>query len=77
MCVIYFFTAERDTLMALFHATNGSAWKKKNGWGTEDLVGKWQGVTVGYNGYVTGLDLNWINLCGASFGTRESLVIVR
>lgn len=55
--------SERDALMALYNATDGSNWVQNSSWGTEQDVAQWYGVTV-ESGYVTELTLNYNQLSG-------------
>ena len=51
-------TSEKDALMALFNATNGSNWTDTTNWGSEEPLGDWYGVTTDIDGKVTQVILN-------------------
>ncbi len=56
-------SSERESLIELFQATGGSAWKRKAGWGSDRPVCNWEGVVCGFfadSGPVTRLEL-WDN----------------
>lgn len=55
---------ERDALMEVFHAANGSGWKDKTRWGSNDPVSGWKGVIVDRAGLVTKLILPSNELSG-------------
>ncbi len=55
---------EKEALIAIFKATNGDTWTNKNGWCSDEPVGKWHGVTVDQRGYVIELKLVNNNLLG-------------
>ncbi|HEY3402434.1 MAG TPA: RHS repeat-associated core domain-containing protein [Ohtaekwangia sp.] len=73
---------EREALIALFEATNGSAWNEKTNWGTGSSLATWFGVDVTTGGYVKSLILENNNLVGylpAQIGQlchAESIVII-
>jgi Leucine-rich repeat (LRR) protein len=61
--------AEYNALMAIYQMTGGANWINKTGWSTADpnvvqSVFGWSGVTVDYDGHVTGIHLNGNNLTG-------------
>ena len=56
--------ADRDALIALYHATDGDSWTDKTNWLTDTDLSTWQGVTVS-NGRVTRLWLEGNNLSGS------------
>ncbi len=56
---------ERNALIALYHATDGSAWKNSDGWLSERPLHEWFGVTVDENGSVVRLDLEKNDLRGS------------
>ncbi|MDO5981448.1 leucine-rich repeat domain-containing protein [Flavivirga spongiicola] len=56
-------TAERDALMALYNATDGTNWTNNTNWGTSAPVCDWYGVTV-TNGSVIRLGLSNNQLVG-------------
>ena len=43
--------------MALYASANGGNWARKSGWGTNQPVGNWDGVTTNVEGRVTKLEL--------------------
>jgi hypothetical protein len=55
---------ERQVLMELFHATDGSDWTRKGNWGTDKLLGTWHGVKVDEGGRITHLQLQENKLSG-------------
>ena len=59
-------TSERDALIALYNATNGTGWTNKTGWETATLDTEctWYGVTCSGNGHVSELKLYHNNLAG-------------
>ncbi|WP_192085667.1 hypothetical protein [Algoriphagus sp. Y33] len=61
--------AEYSALMAIYQATGGANWTNKVGWSTANpnvvqSVDGWSGVTVDFDGHVTGIHLNGNNLTG-------------
>lgn len=54
---------ERAALIAIYNATNGKNWKKKDNWCTDKPIEEWYGVQV-HDGKVTYLGLDRNNLCG-------------
>ncbi len=54
---------ERNALIALYSATNGSNWINNTNWNTTAPVCVWHGVTV-INGTITSIELNSNNLSG-------------
>lgn len=76
-------TTESETavLMALFDATGGPDWERKENWLTDAPLGEWYGVTTGFYGSVSGLDLSWVGLVGelpealADLSNLESLFL--
>ncbi len=58
---------EKDALIALYNATNGSNWTNNTNWNTTQPVANWYGITVtniGGQDYVTAIVLNYNNLQG-------------
>ena len=55
---------DRESLIALYNATDGPAWNNQGGWLSGDSIGEWHGVTADARGLVTGLDLSDNNLSG-------------
>ena len=55
--------AEADALMALYYATAGDSWNNNTGWGTDPVVGNWDGITVS-GGHVTEINFSSNNLDG-------------
>ena len=55
---------DRTALVALYHATGGTGWRRQDGWLTARPMGTWDGVTV-ENGRVTRLELKNNRLSGA------------
>ncbi len=58
-------TADRDVLVALYEATGGADWDRRDGWMTDIAIQNWYGVTVNDDGYVTELNLQHNNLTGS------------
>ena len=56
---------DRAVLLALYKATNGANWTKKNNWLSNKPLKEWYGVATDANGRVTGLDLVENGLNGA------------
>ena len=56
---------ERDSLEAIYNATNGQNWTNNGGWmdGTVDHC-QWYGISCDADGFVTGIDLRDNNLAG-------------
>ena len=54
---------EREVLVALYRATGGDTWRRKDGWDTDADISLWDGVMVRY-GHVVKLDLHNNNLQG-------------
>ncbi|MDE0340328.1 MAG: fibronectin type III domain-containing protein [Caldilineaceae bacterium] len=57
--------AQREALVALYHATGGANWTQSNNWLTSEPISTWYGVTVDPNGRVTELLLTGNNLRGS------------
>ena len=57
--------ADRDELLALYNATDGSNWTNKTNWLSDRPLGEWHGVTTDDNGRVTRLWLENNQLSGA------------
>ncbi|MDE2903022.1 MAG: hypothetical protein OXP73_08325 [Chloroflexota bacterium] len=55
--------ADRDALVAFFHATGGSTWNRNDYWLSEAPLSAWYGVTIGA-GRVVELDLSQNQLSG-------------
>ncbi len=55
---------ERDALMNFYDQTSGSGWHNSSGWGSDDPVCKWYGVTCDKAGKVRVLALHSNNLVG-------------
>ena len=56
--------SERETLAALYEATNGSNWTHSDNWLTDAPLGDWYGVGTDAQGQVTALDLPGNSLTG-------------
>ena len=56
--------AERDALVAIFNATNGSEWIESENWVTDEFVGVWFGITTDADGRVVKLELGSNGLQG-------------
>ena len=55
---------DRETLTALYNATDGQNWQNNGGWLSDQPVGEWYGVVVNTNGRVVGLYLDENRLNG-------------
>ncbi len=51
-------SVDRDTLIAVYDATNGDGWAHSAGWKSAQPIGEWRGVTVDGDGRVTHLSLS-------------------
>ena len=58
------FCTDRDTLVALYQATNGAKWQKNFNWLSDKPIGTWYGVTTDNSGRVVELDLSENGLSG-------------
>ena len=56
--------SDRDALLALFHATGGTKWRRHVNWGTDAELKLWHGVEVNDQGRAVKLDLAHNNLRG-------------
>ncbi len=57
-------TADRDVLVALYEATNGSDWGDNDDWLSDLAINTWHGVKTDAEGYVTSLYLSHNKLTG-------------
>ena len=57
-------TSDRDILVTLYEATDGSNWVDNDNWLTDAPLGDWHGVEVNGDGRVTGLRLRQNRLSG-------------
>ncbi|SDC97245.1 leucine-rich repeat domain-containing protein [Williamwhitmania taraxaci] len=67
-----------EALKIFFNATNGTGWKRSNGWNTEKPVAEWYGVSV-MGGRVAGLNLTYNQLSGAipsEIGILDGLITI-
>ena len=55
---------DRETLTALYQATNGDEWTNNDKWLSNAPLGDWYGITTNYAGEVTGIQLTRNNLRG-------------
>ena len=55
---------DREALVAIYNATNGEVWAKRQNWQSNDPIGTWYGVTTNASGRVTVLDLSENRLVG-------------
>ena len=55
---------DRAVLELLYHATNGSRWRYRDNWLTDEPLWAWHGVETGRDGSVTGLTLDGNELTG-------------
>ena len=44
---------DREALMAIFEATDGSSWDYSGEWGSLNPISEWPGVTIGYPAWIT------------------------
>ncbi|CAB1112897.1 unnamed protein product [Ectocarpus sp. CCAP 1310/34] len=58
-------STDRAALIALFHSTDGSNWKRKSNWNTDAGLATWEGVELNHAGRVVGLFLPNNNLHGS------------
>lgn len=49
--------ADRDALIAFYHATGGARWHHKENWDTDADLSQWHGVKVNIQGRVVALSL--------------------
>ena len=56
--------ADREALLALYHATDGPEWDNNDNWLSDRPLGEWYGVTTDRTGRVTRLDLSENELSG-------------
>ncbi|WP_419167556.1 leucine-rich repeat domain-containing protein [Candidatus Palauibacter sp.] len=56
--------SDRDILVALYHATDGSNWTNSENWLMDATIGEWHGVEVDADGTVVSLDLQSNGLRG-------------
>ena len=55
---------DRETLIAIYHATDGMNWTMQGNWLSEERVNMWDGVTTDDRGRVTELTLDGFGLSG-------------
>ena len=55
---------DREALVAIYNATNGEFWAKRQNWLSNAPIGMWHGVTTNASGRVTELDLSDNQLVG-------------
>ena len=58
-------SSDRETLVALYHATDGPSWRSNTNWLSDRPIGEWDGITTGPNGRVIVLNLNNNEMVGA------------
>ena len=69
-------SGDREVLVALYNATDGPNWRRRNNWLSDLPLSDWEGVTTNAAGRVTSLDLYINDLDGnipASLGRLASL----
>ena len=54
--------SDRDVLVTLYSATNGTSWRNSENWLTDQALSEWFGVVTDQTGRVTELDLSWNSL---------------
>ena len=57
-------TSDKEALVALYNATNGANWTKKDNWLSEEPLSTWHGVEVDNSGRVLRLHLTFNRLSG-------------
>ena len=57
--------SDRDILVALYNATGGPNWTRRDNWLSDEPIGNWFGVWTNSDGRVTRLLLHGINLTGS------------
>ncbi|CAN0366249.1 unnamed protein product, partial [Hapterophycus canaliculatus] len=57
---------DRQALVALYHATDGTSWNYSSNWDMDVPIAEWHGVEVNDQGRVVGLRLDHNNLQGQS-----------
>ena len=71
---------DRETLVALYNATDGENWNESNNWLSDAPLGEWEGVTTDYDdGRVTELSLFYNALSGeipAELGNLSNLTVL-
>ena len=55
---------DRAVLVALYEATGGRSWTRRDNWLSDEPMGEWHGVGVDSLGRVTSLNLGWNGLTG-------------
>ena len=55
---------DREALVAIYNATNGEFWARRQDWLSNAPIGTWYGVTTNDSGRVTELDLSENRLVG-------------
>ena len=67
---------DREALVAIYNATNGENWARRQNWLSNAPIGTWHGVTANASGRVTVLDLSENRLVGevpSELGSLASL----
>ena len=71
-------SADRDTLVALYNATDGANWRINTNWNTDADLSLWHGIQVDDQGRVVELKLNGINLRGIlRFSPSKRVAVLR
>ena len=71
--------SDREGLIALFRAANGSRWSRNSNWLSDAPLTDWQGVTTSNHGRVIGLDLRSNGLTGhipSELGSLSALKVL-
>jgi len=55
---------ERESLIALYNATDGDHWTNNENWLSDKPVGDWKGVLTNSNGFVRDINLSFANMSG-------------
>ncbi|WP_065218294.1 MULTISPECIES: PL29 family lyase N-terminal domain-containing protein [Butyricimonas] len=70
---------EREALMDLYNATNGTSWTKQTNWGSDKPVSEWHGINCRKDGTIYEIDLGSNNLSGelpASIGEFDKIFFI-
>ncbi len=71
---------ERQSLIAIFESTGAGKWTHSDGWGSEEPVSQWYGISTDGDGFVSSISLAGNNLQGKipeEFGNFASLTTLR
>ena len=68
---------DREALMAFYNATDGPNWNDNTNWGTDEPLDTWYGITTGYDGRVTSIELSDNGLSGNAGNTLAPLTYMQ